>query len=79
LGARALPLTLINHSRRAVELLESDELSPPEEPASTMYDPPYLPTIIRFIRARCRINSLTMFIRVTLLMLEYRDTRRTNV
>lgn len=76
LGARerALTLTLINHPRREVELLESDELSPPEEPASAIYDPSYLLTIIFFIQARRSINSLTM-----LLMWEYRDARKANV
>jgi len=64
---RTLPLTLINHPRRAVELLESDKLSPPEELASTIYGPPYLPTIILFIQARHRINLLTMFVHVALL------------
>lgn len=55
---RALPLTLINHPRRVVELLESDELSPPEEPASAIYDPPYLPTIVLLRRERQYANDI---------------------
>lgn len=41
-----------------VELLESDELSPPEEPASAIYDPPYLPTIILLRRERQYANDI---------------------
>lgn len=41
-----------------VELLESDELSPPEEPAPAIYDPPYLPTIILLRKERQYVNDI---------------------
>lgn len=41
-----------------VELLESDELWPPEEPAPAIYDPPYLSTIILLRRERQYANDI---------------------
>lgn len=73
-----MSLILINHPRRVVELLESDELSPPEKPVLAIYDLLYLSTIILYLSAPQ--NKFVNDVRSHgVINVEYRDTRRVNV